>query len=230
MNGETTRNLGPETSSSDLALALNAFISLDGVTVTRYDLINNGVMFLVTFTPKLGNYPLIIMNDDKLTATSLNTATSIYQIGDGIAGSFIIFTNTLSKETVSSVPLPLNATSYEVKLAVESLNPIYKPVIVTRKPDPVLFNAYTWSVTFPYHAGDVVPLDVNNAGLLGYAASVEVVTVQDGRIPTQMRVTTTASSTLSGYFELTLEGQTTIPIAHNATELDMKGALEGLPG
>ena len=53
-------------------------------------------------------------------------------------------------------------------------------------------------------------------------------TVQDGEVPSTILVSTTASSVLSGYFTLFVEGEPTPPIAFDATASDMKSAIESI--
>lgn len=69
---------------------------------------------------------------------------------------------------------------------------------------------------------------MNAAGLTGNQAMVEIATTQEGQEATVMLVTTTGSSTLSGFFTLTMEGHTTEPLPFDASGEEMKLALQAL--
>lgn len=229
LSGQTTTPLSTNDTGVALTAALNTLstvIALGGVAVTRYATPNKGAMFLVEFA-NTANVPLLTIDNTKLVATALSTSIATYQDGNTISGSFIISTNTVDVAARYSTPVPYDASTADIALAIAELDISSAPVVVTRIPRDVT-GTYMWTITFPFAAGNVHSLDVNAAGLSGNLARAETSTLQDGQEASSVLVSTSASSPVYGFFTLTLAGHTTVPLAHNTSAEEMSLALEDL--
>ena len=213
-------------SGSEVADAINSLQNSYQSTVTRYDLLNNGVMFLVQFA-NIGPISPITIDATNLTATAIDASVSIYQTGEIVGGAFIIdYTN--SSGAYSSDPINYDASEMEVRDALEKLNSNFNPLQVSRRSNNI-FSTYTWYVTFPASLGHVAAFDTNAAGLSGPRAGARALIIQDGLIPNVQKISTTSTSPLKGYFTLTLESFSTGPISYNASAEELQQALEILP-
>jgi hypothetical protein len=230
MLGEISPPISTTATGAEMTAALNSMAVLDDVTVTRYETINNGAMFLIKFANHGSNYPLLEYDDRDVTGTAVQMEASIYQLGDMVSGTFVIATNVgLPANQVYSDPIPYNATAEFIAAAFEKMNASYVPMTVTRTESSTMVNAFTWTLVFPLSAGNVPYHDVNNVGTTGYHVDVSITTQQDGQAPTVMKVATSASSPLVGYFTLSLNGSTTVPIAHDASAVEVQAAVAALP-
>jgi hypothetical protein len=229
LNGRTTSpSLAHDSSSATIRDAVRSLSGVDDIDVDRYDLINSGVMILITFPDTAGDIDEISIDSSHLSATGLNTESTTYQEGQLVEGGFVLeyFQST---SILRSKIIPYNASSNDLARQLEEdLFPDFIPLTVSRSTNSIV-NTYTWTITFPYHAGSVGLLQVNTASLLGFEVNGYSNRVQEGQIATVQKVSTAASSALSGYFYLSLEGRRTEPISCSASESEMKFRLEQLP-
>ena len=226
VEGLSTVFVPASASGSIVADAINSLNSAFQATVARYNLLNNGVMFLVQFA-NIGPISPIVIDSSNLTATALDASVSIYQTGEVIGGAFIIdYKN--SSGTFFSDPINYDASETEVRDALEKLNSNFNPLQVSRKPNKIS-SSYTWLVTFPASLGYIAAFDTNAAGLSGPNAGARVLIIQDGLVPNIQKVSTKATSPIAGYFILTLESYSTGPISYNASAEEFQQALEMLP-
>jgi hypothetical protein len=66
LNGEFTSQISVDSSAEQLADEINKFTSLEGIAdITRYNLINNGVMYKVEFATIDGNVNEMIVGNTK---------------------------------------------------------------------------------------------------------------------------------------------------------------------
>ncbi|CAM9649812.1 unnamed protein product, partial [Phaeothamnion confervicola] len=112
--------------------------------------------------------------------------------------------------------------------AVASLDPSFEGVTVACS-NVTDYGAAVWTVTFPLAAGDVPPLGVDGAGLVGPKVVAQARQLQKSAVPETQRVETSGHGPLSGHFTLQFRGNATAPLPHNASAADMKAALEALP-
>jgi len=87
--------------------------------------------------------------------------------------------------------------------------------VTVNRVGPDAQGGYAWSVTFDAAAGDVPQLYLAQSALQSIGADVSIGTVQDGSI-------------IGGYFRLSYEGDQTDPIPTDATENDIRIAMQAL--
>jgi hypothetical protein len=211
--------------------ALNA-LNIVNVDVTRYEFLNNGVMYLVEFKQPISNIETIKIDSSLMSATALNAEVVTQIDGSSISGTLLFYRahmNEMMEEVrVESTPISYNSTSEEVKAALIQADNSLIDVVVTRTKG-VVDGTFNWQITYPYELGNVVPMGINFAGLRGVDARCTMSTVLEGRMPSIQEISTIASTTLSGHFILTLEGHHSEPIPHNCSQSEMKRILESMP-
>lgn len=93
-----------------------------------------------------------------------------------------------------------------------------------------LIGGYTWAITFPVSAGDAPELGVDGAALDGSGAAGNLVEIQAAHTPEVQRVSTSAGSSIWGYFTLGFNGETTEGLQFNATAKEVRGSHQLFPG
>lgn len=81
---------------------------------------------------------------------------------------------------------------------------------------------YTWIITFPLSAGDAPELGIDGTALEGGGAAGNIIETQSARIPEKQRVSTSASSGVSGWFTLKFDDETTMAVSHNASAEEVR--------
>lgn len=83
-------------------------------------------------------------------------------------------------------------------------------------------SGYTWMITFPLSAGDAPELGIDGTALEGGGAAGNMIETQSARIPEKQRVSTSASSGVSGWFTVKFGDETTAALAHNASAEEVR--------
>lgn len=83
-----------------------------------------------------------------------------------------------------------------------------------------------WVITFPLMAGDVPKLGIDGSALTGKGAAGNIVEVQRAQTPETQRVSTSASSAVSGGFVLVYNGASTSQLHYNASALEVRRESE----
>lgn len=225
--GLTSIQLYPSSTAPEVQSALQSLPGLATIQVSRVDLINNGFMLGLHFPEYLGDVPPVTIVNN-LTGTLINAAVVTQQDGDLIRGSFVIYSFDLWGNSISTPPLSFDSSSNELATALESLNPAFRPLLVQRTAGSVT-NTYSWSITIPAIAGAVSLLNVDAADLKGPDAGAYFVKIQEGRVPSVIKVSTQGSSAVSGSFRLNVDGYSTFLLPADASAEEVKLALESLP-
>jgi hypothetical protein len=207
------------------ALRLNPLLS--SVIVGRRELLNNGFMISLEFPPALGNVPPITIVS-ALSGTVVNSDVVTQQDGSLISGTFTVYKYGDNGALIESIALPFNASETALASAIESLDLTFGPVSVYKAPGTV-DNTFIWEITFPSTAGSVNLLNANTADLRGTSAGAFFTRLQPGKLPNVVRVSTQGSSTLSGWFSLSVNGYSSEFIPVDASAGVLTQALEALP-
>lgn len=83
-----------------------------------------------------------------------------------------------------------------------------------------------WRVTFPVAAGDPPKLGIDGAALKGRGAAGNVLELQSARVPEIQRISTLASSGVSGWFTIEFGEEQTVKIGHNASAEEVRRASD----
>lgn len=117
----------------------------DALNVTRFEFLNGGSLWTVTFPAASGDVPSLAVNASSLSGTGLLAAVSVDTTGSSLGGSFYLYSNggssagypvdadgaylgvvdRESNGTGRSQRLAWNAEADDVKVAVEELLPLY---------------------------------------------------------------------------------------------------------
>lgn len=81
----------------------------------------------------------------------------------------------------------------------------------------------SWYITFPLSARDAPELGVDGVALEGSGAAGNIVETQSARAPEIQRISSSASSQVSGGFSVAFGDERTAQIRHNASALQVKG-------
>jgi len=193
------------------------------VSVTRYNLLNNGALWMVEVVAPYANTPLLLLNSSAVSGTQVTATIAQVSPANTIAGSF-----TVSNGHVSSAPLPYNASSIQFGNALVGMDGRLQNVSVSRNDQNALSGSFSWSVTFPVVVGDYILLDVDTDGLSGQGVSAFVQEFQKGTNPDIQAISTFGGSQLSGSFYLSYAGEQTSLLPFNATANQVRLALESL--
>lgn len=226
--GSESVNLTTASTQQQIYTAVKALVGCE-LSVTRYSLMNIGVMFVLKFDLSAGNIDHLIVNQEFLSATNLDIEVVTQVDGSSMKGSYLLGMVEIDNYIQNEQCLSYNASSDDVEKALLRIDPLFKGVTVTRSNGDVP-GTFSWSVTFPMSLGNVKSLVVNGAGLLGEKPSVTVTELVQGRVPTVQRIVSTASSSLSGGFYLMYGGRSTSFLPYNVNSAVLQMALEALPG
>ncbi|CAM9707700.1 unnamed protein product, partial [Discosporangium mesarthrocarpum] len=207
--------------------ALETLPGILEVEVSRFQILNDGSLWAVTFKNPYGYYEKMSIDTSYLTGTGLGATVTRDTAGNSIGGSFRLYNGFNRSE-----PLAWNAEDADVAEAFEGLNKsyAYEGGVQASRSNMSETGSYAWTVTFPVTAGDVEEVQVDSTGLTGDGAIGQVFEVQTACFPEIQRVETSSSSAISGYFSLGVGGEWTPPIDHNATADTVLEALSGLHG
>lgn len=89
---------------------------------------------------------------------------------------------------------------------------------------------HAWTITFPANAGDVPELGIDGAALEGSGATGNLVEVQAAHVPEVQQVSTSAGSSVWGYFTLGFNGEETEGLQFNSTAEEVRGSNQFYPG
>jgi len=227
-----TSTLTTAATAAEVASALDDIATITGVTATRLGIVNNGVMFVITFPPTAGNLPSLIVDGDELTGTAVNYDVITQQDGKVIGGAFRVTNQGDDGFVVRTNSIPHDAEPELLAAELLAMQPFWvkdnDPLIVTRDPG-LLPGGWIWTVSFPLTVGYVNLLQSNAAGLSGHKVESQTYKLFDGLVPTLTKVSTHSASTLSGHFYLKLDDVTTAPIPADASAAMMKEILELMP-
>jgi hypothetical protein len=233
--GQTTGPIPYNATAAQIRAALVSLSNIgpDDITVTGGPIHTTAVT--VTFAGGLGyqNVPQIeadssLLNDVVLTVTTTTTAVAgvdeVQSLSntDATGGTF-----TLTFGAQTTTPLPYNATAAQIQVALVLLTNInFGDVQVTGGP----INEQPVTITFVNRLGatDVTQILVNNTGLTGGTVGIVASTTTEGVTQINEVQTIAATGATSGTFTLTFDGQTTGPIAYNASAAQIQIALVAL--
>jgi len=214
--------------AEDLQSELNNVSPHGDIAVTKYPLINGGSMFLMQFKDDAGDVPQITVDGTLLSGSLINVECNTFQQGSSVKGQFILNTVDRYGNPVQTAGLRYNASNFEVKAALEAIDPRLTPLVVTRIDNGVK-DTFIWKIEFPFSVGTYPLLEMNAAGLTGFDLYADITRSQQGRRASVQKVSTMGSSKLSGYFRLTLDGESSEPIPYDASALQMYKILSKIP-
>ncbi|MCC2638882.1 MAG: hypothetical protein K0Q68_2601, partial [Moraxellaceae bacterium] len=237
-NGQTTAALAWNATAADVETALEALTSVNagGVTVSGTGTYNNPFVFEFTdvadksaagaFHQLAAMSSDLARSDQKLAVSTVTEGTAplkeIQQVDvDATGGDFTL---TFGTETTGNIDW--NADAAAVKAALEAL-----PNVTTVNVTGSGAAADPWLVEFVDHTeGSNAPeLVVFDWGLEGNTRTGTVTTVQDGTATASANEVQRIESALTtGKFYLEYDGERTAAIAWNASDADVKAALEAL--
>ena len=93
-----------------------------------------------------------------------------------------------------------------------------------------IIGGHTWAITFPVDAGDAPELGIDGAALEGPGAAGNLVEIQAAHVPEVQRVSTSAGSSVWGYFTLGFNGEETEGLQFNSTAEEVRGSYQFFPG
>ena len=216
-------NAAPELIKSYLQLQLGVGV----VEVSReryiYCACHNAFIWSITFIDIIrGSFAPIMFDFSSLTGSNaIIVGPHVIQDATFLSGSFTI--KAINKE---SDPIPYNAGSFEMKNALASIGLSTWEVVTVETPDTFITGAKSWLVTFEaFNSGlgvtyDVPLLESNSTGLTGYKAGVWHSVKRNGM---------NSPSGIDGGFHLTFRNHTSAYIECDASEIEMKVALENVP-
>jgi hypothetical protein len=229
-NGQTTAAIDWDATAAEIETALNLLSTIDGDVDASGGPIDTAAV-LIEFTGDLGatNVSPISVNNTGLTGSIAATTTTqgfagvneVQTIGatGAVSGTF-----TLTFDGQTTGNLPFNATAAQIQAALEGLSNIDAGEVAVAG-GPVNTTAVTITFTGDLSATDVALITGNDSLLLG--SQIVVSTTTQGASPVT-QVVYVGSAVAGGTFTLTYEGQTTAPIAYNATAAQLEAALEAL--
>jgi VCBS repeat-containing protein len=229
-NGQTTAPIDWDASAADIGAALNLLSTIDGDVVAGGGPIDSAAVS-IEFVGDLAatNVNPISVNNTNLTGTIAATTTTQGFAGvnevqtiDATGAVSGTFTLTFDGETTNA--LPFNAGAAQIQAALEGLANIGAGDVAVAG-GPVNTTAVTITFTGNYAATNVALITGDDSLLLG--SQIVVTTTTQGASPVT-QVVYVGSAVTGGTFTLTYEGQTTAPVAHNATAAQLEAALEAL--
>jgi hypothetical protein len=239
MAGEESQAIKYDASANEVALALDAMSTVGNVVVTRSEGTDvSGYTWDVTFqsTQLVGNVPELTSNTTGLMGTDTSLTISSLIQGTKLGGYF-----TVGYGGYLSAPIAFDASATTMKNRLEAMKSV--GTVTVKRSAANNHAGFRWLVIFESNHGDLELMTADSKLLDGPsgARSVKVVeTVKGTTVPAVQQVSTTAQSTqevqsvttsgsgLGGTFTLTLQGQTTTNIAHDAPAATMEAALEAM--
>jgi hypothetical protein len=197
------------------------------VSVSVMSLINDGVLLKVETDKRFGDVPEITVGTDSLSATKLDASVTTTTQGSSMYGVFRVVVRTVNGQTATR-ELQFDVSGADMAAALEEAAPELAPFTVTRS-DGSEIGSFNWDIIFPFTAGDVRDLATSAAGLSGKGARGGVVVQRFGRVATVQKISTSASSQLSGFFTLSFEGASTELLPHDITPEALAMALRKMP-
>ena len=234
-DGQTTGPIPYNATAVQIRAALVSLSNIgpDDITVTGGPIHTAAVT--VTFAGALGfqHVPQIeadssLLNDVALTITTTTTAVAgvnevqSLSMTDATEGTF-----TLTFGGQTTTPLPYDATATQIQMALVLLTNInFGDVQV----EGGAINTAAVTITFVDELGfeNVDQITVDNTGLSDGATGIVASTTTEGVTQINEVQTVAATGATSGTFTLTYDGQTTGPIAYNATAAQVQSALIAL--
>ncbi|RLN94099.1 hypothetical protein BBJ28_00020241, partial [Nothophytophthora sp. Chile5] len=143
-NGDTTRDLAPDTSDAEMQQALEELQSIESVDVTRVGPdAQNGYYWDVTFTgdANAGDLPLMTVGKNTLLATNAAVVVTPRSAGNQLGGSFKL---TFSSTTTADIPCDADAST--LKSALETLGTVGTLDVSRSEAD--LQGGYIWTISF----------------------------------------------------------------------------------
>lgn len=227
--GNSTTPPFPVTASASTVQGLLRSIpSLESLSVSRKDLINGGFMLGLTFPSALGNVSPVSLLASSVTGTSVDARVVTTQDGRLLDGTFTIFTFDSTSQRLETPPLPFDCSALELARSIQGLQASFAGVEVSKSAEDSV-GTKSWLVVFPESIGEVELLNANGADLEGQKAGAYFIKQQRGQSPLRVKVSTGASSEVSGRFSLSVDGFASEFVSSHATENELKAVLEDLP-
>lgn len=159
-----------------------------------------------------------------VTTTKVAEVQTVVVTG-ATGGSFFLMLDTTSSggslqysgDIFISYPVSGTTTGLDVQSIIQSMSNVLSPVTVTLDTSNPTVGKYSYVITFPVTMGDVPQMTVIFSSLTPvYDVNVVVGTKVNGNV-------------VGGLFRLSFEGQTTSSLSFDASENDVRVALETLP-
>ncbi len=211
-SSQTSGEIGHATSAEDVKEALEAMYNVLGGVEVQVTVDATLREWYVTFSSEMGNVPTLEVSEYSAIGPVPIADAFVTPVQDGniISGTFL-----LSFGGYSTLDIPHDATSAGMQASLQSL-PSIESIEVSRE-GPDMQGGFDWYVTFTSsnQNGDLNTMGWNSSGLGGVGSTLNVDTVVHG-------------NSISGSFEVSYDGGSATEIAFDASEEDVRIALESL--
>jgi hypothetical protein len=109
----------PDCSKVVLKDALNALTGVTVIDVMKYNLLNNGAMFTITFSEAVLDVGELTIADNAIVGSDVNVEIQTTQDRISVAGSFVVLTTSSKGVALISDNIPYNATDAQLKATLE---------------------------------------------------------------------------------------------------------------
>jgi len=235
VNGHTTTSLAFNASQADVQSALQALPGLATATVfwSGTSNVTNILKFpgqVFQAAPGLTSQMLIKPALSYSVTGSGDGRLAVQRVGisgSPTAGSYTISWVNASSVTLTTAPIAWNAAQADVQSALRALAGLGSVTVFTTGTTP----NFTHTITFSGVPAPVALATVNSS-LTGGSVAVQ----NAGNAVTETQVISAATGGLDyqgatgGTYVLSFNGQSTTPIAYNASQSDIQAAIQALPG